>query len=155
LTILQRSIRKDTPKGFSLQIHRYSLLKIPQYGSAMKKILLLDDNQDILEIVEEVLSYEKFDVLSARDDANIMTIAEEFKPDLILTDYRLGNANGGELCLQFKAHPELGKKPVVIFSAYVHKNTDFSKYGCDAVIEKPFDLENLTQTIGRLIDTPN
>jgi CheY-like chemotaxis protein len=117
----------------------------------MKKILLLDDNRDILEMVEEVLAYEKFDVLSASDDHNIMNIAEQFNPDLILTDYRLGTANGGELCLQFKAHPNLGTKPVVIFSAYIHKTTDFSKYGCDAVIEKPFDLDNLTQTIDRLI----
>ena len=116
----------------------------------MKKILLLDDNQDILEIVEEVLSYEKFKVLSASDHVNIMSIAEEFNPDLILTDYRLAGANGGELCRQFKAHPQLGDVPVVIFSAYIHPNTDLSKYGCDAVIEKPFDLDNLTQTIGRL-----
>jgi CheY-like chemotaxis protein len=121
----------------------------------MKKILLLDDNQDILEIVEEVLSYEQFDVLSQRDDANIMRIAEDFNHDLILTDYRLGSANGGELCLQFKANPRLGDVPVVIFSAYIHQNMDFSKYGCDAVIEKPFNLDDLTQTINKLTTGAN
>ena len=121
----------------------------------MKKILLLDDNEDILEIVEEVLSYEQFNVLSQRDDENIMDIAEDFNPDLILTDYRLGRANGGELCRQFKANPRLSDVPVIIFSAYIHQNTDFSKYGCDAVIEKPFNLDDLTRTIDRLTSTAN
>jgi len=117
----------------------------------MKKILLIDDNEDILAVVEEVLSYEKFEVLSARDDVNIMAIAEKFNPDLIITDYRLGSTNGGELCQQFKVHPKLAQVPVIIFSAYMHPNSDFFKYGCDAVIEKPFDLDDLTETISRLI----
>ncbi|GAB3925033.1 response regulator [Mucilaginibacter myungsuensis] len=118
----------------------------------MKKILVLDDNQDILEMVTEVLSYEQFDVRGIGKAADLLTEAVDFKPELFLMDLRLADGNGGELCNKLKAHPTLGQIPVIIFTAYQNPGQDLRTiYGCDAVINKPFDLTELVQTVERLM----
>ena len=116
-----------------------------------KRILILDDNQDILDIVHETLEYEKFDVKSTGDGAQVMLMVEEFIPDLVILDYRVAGTNGGELCRQIKAHPKFGNTPVIIFSAYINHQADLFAYGCDAIINKPFDLTELVEKVNSFI----
>jgi DNA-binding response OmpR family regulator len=118
----------------------------------LKRILVLDDNQDILEMVNEVLAYENFEVHPTSDSTDIISVVENFDPHLIILDYRLSNANGGEICREIKAHPNLKDTPVIIFSAYINLAVDYQKYGCDAVISKPFDLSQLIETVNGLIN---
>ncbi len=116
-----------------------------------KRILVLDDNQDILEIVHETLSYEKFDVKSISNGNEVMPLVEEFKPDLVILDYRVAGTNGGELCKQIKSHPKFSNVPVIIFSAYINHNDELFQYGCDAIINKPFNLTELVEKVNNLI----
>ena len=116
-----------------------------------KRILILDDNQDILEIVHETLTYEDFDVRSTSRSDAVMPLVEQFAPDLVILDYRVAGLNGGELCRQIKAHPDFCNTPVIIFSAYINHNDDLIAYGCDAIINKPFDLTELVEKVNSLI----
>ncbi|MFD2872306.1 PleD family two-component system response regulator [Mucilaginibacter ximonensis] len=116
----------------------------------MKKVLLLDDELDILYCVEHFLSLEKFEVKSTVTCHNFINIAEQFRPDIAILDYRLADGDGGEICRMMKAHPTLKHVPVIIFTAYVKRGLNFFDFGCDEVIIKPFDLENLLSTINRL-----
>jgi CheY-like chemotaxis protein len=117
-----------------------------------KRILILDDNQDILDIVHETLSYEKFDVRSTSDGTTVMPMIEELIPDLIILDYRVAGVNGGELCKEIKCHPRFKDIPVILFSAYINHEDELFSYGCDAVINKPFDLSELVEKVNNLID---
>jgi DNA-binding response OmpR family regulator len=121
----------------------------------MRKILVLDDNEDILQVVTEILTYERFEVCGIGTCAELLPLAENFLPDLILLDLRLTDGHGGELCRQIKSHPVLDSTPVIIFTAYLHKPSDLYQYGCDAVILKPFDLGSLLETINQLIAREN
>lgn len=116
-----------------------------------KKILVLDDNEDILDVVHEALSYSQFEVKSVSDGASFMTILEEFRPDLVLLDFRISGHNGGEICRNIKTHPAFSDTPVIIFSAYVNRTEELTAYGCDAVINKPFDLVELLSKVNDLI----
>jgi len=116
-----------------------------------KRILILDDNQDILDIVHETLSYEKFDVKSISVGAEVMPTVESFLPNLVILDYRVAGINGGELCRQIKCHPKFKDTPVIIFSAYINHDDELFGYGCDAVINKPFDLSELVEKVNNLI----
>ena len=116
----------------------------------LKRILVLDDNMDILEVVHEVLTYEQFEVKSTSDSTSIVTVAEEYNPDLIILDYKLMDTNGGEICRAIKSHKQLHKTPVIIFSAYT-TNVNFFSFGCDAVIAKPFDLTDLIGTVNQCL----
>jgi two-component system alkaline phosphatase synthesis response regulator PhoP len=117
----------------------------------LKRILVLDDNQDILEVVHETLSYEKFEVKSTSESKDVLPFVEEFNPDLVILDYRVAGANGGEICRQIKSHPKFGNTPVIIFSAYINREDELYIYGCDAIINKPFDLKELVDKVNNLI----
>lgn len=117
----------------------------------LKRILVLDDNEDILEVVHEALSYAQFEVKSTSAGEQIMPLMKEFKPDLVLLDFRVSGANGGELCRQIKAHPQFNNIPVILFSAYISDVDQLMAYGCDAVIYKPFDLFELIDKVNDLI----
>ncbi|MBE9584178.1 response regulator [Mucilaginibacter sp. JRF] len=117
----------------------------------MKRILVLDDNEDILEIVQETLSYEQFEVKSTAEGEEVLPLIQDFKPHLVILDYRVSGMNGGEICKQIKAHPDYNDIPVIIFSAYINSNGELNAYGCDAVINKPFDLGELVDKVNNLI----
>ncbi|PJJ83642.1 response regulator [Mucilaginibacter auburnensis] len=117
----------------------------------MKKILVLDDNQDILDIVVEVLAYERYYVKGIKSALSLLPVAESFHPDLILLDLRLSDGHGGELCKKIKADPALCHIPVIIFTSYHSPYDDLSKYCCDGVIDKPFDLVHLIDTINNFL----
>lgn len=117
----------------------------------MKRILVLDDNQDILDIVHETLTYEQFEVKSTPDGNDVMPLVEEFDPNLVILDYRVAGKNGGEICKQIKTHPRYSGIPVIIFSAYINNSNELFAYGCDAIINKPFDLGELVQKVNSLL----
>ena len=116
-----------------------------------KRILVLDDNQDILEIVHETLSYEAFEVKSTSLSSDVMPLVEQFVPDLVILDYRVAGLNGGELCKQIKSTPQFTHIPVIIFSAYINHDDELYGYGCDAIINKPFNLSELVEKVNSLI----
>jgi DNA-binding response OmpR family regulator len=116
-----------------------------------KRILVLDDNQDILDIVHETLTYEDFEVQSTSKSDSVISLAETFIPNLVILDYRVAGLNGGELCMQIKSHPQLKNVPVIIYSAYINDNSELLAYGCDAIINKPFDLSELVEKVNNLL----
>lgn len=118
----------------------------------LKRILVLDDNLDILDVVQETLSYEQFEVKSTSSAEDVIPFIEEFDPHLVILDYRVGGTNGGEICRQIKAHPRFSNTPVILFSAYISNESELFAYGCEAVINKPFDLNELVEKVNDLIN---
>lgn len=118
----------------------------------LKRILVLDDNQDILEIVHETLAYENFEVKSTSVSGEVIPLMEQFSPHLLILDYRVSGENGGEICRRVKLHPEYNEIPVIIFSAYINNADELKAYGCDAIINKPFDLKELVEKVNNLIN---
>lgn len=116
----------------------------------MKKILLLDDNLDIIQIVEEVLSYEQYEVKSITKSIDFLADVEHFRPELIILDYKLADGHGGELCRAIKAHAQFHHISVMIFTAYMEPGLDLFIYGCDEVIAKPFDLDSFLSAVRSL-----
>lgn len=116
-----------------------------------KRILLLDDNQDILDVVQETLTYEKFEVLSTSTSDSVIPLLSTFNPDLVILDYRVAGVNGGELCRKIKSDALYCNIPVIIFSAYINHNDEFFDYGCDAIISKPFNLTELVEKVNGLL----
>lgn len=116
----------------------------------LKRILMLDDNQDILDVVKEALSYERFEVTITSETENIIDNITNYKPDLIILDYKMNGLRGDNICRQLKVHPQLSEVPVIICSAYLNKD-DILACGCDAIITKPFGLDELLDTVNALL----
>jgi len=116
----------------------------------VKRILMLDDNQDILDIVKEALLYEKFEVKVSSDSKNFIGMVNNYRPDLVILDYKLNGPKGDDICRQLKTHHLFNNLPVIICSAYLN-NDEFTDCGCDATIAKPFGLEELMDKVNGLV----
>lgn len=112
-----------------------------------KRILVIDNDQDLLETVETLLLYENFQVITRTTVDDILALVEEVKPDLILIDYLLYGINGGEHCHLIKSKPDTAHFPVIIFSGYPRLIQSLGTYECDAFISKPFEIKNFIETI--------
>ena len=118
----------------------------------MNKVLLLDNDESVLDVMQEALIYEGFDVKTVGESDNILPLIETYNPDLVILDYILNGVNGGELCHQIKANQKTAALPVIIVSAYPRVLRSLGDYGCDDFIPKPFDLDDFTARIKKLID---
>ncbi len=83
-----------------------------------KRVLLIDDDPAVLAMIEEVLSYEQYDVKALSTSANALNDIREFMPDVVLLDYLIGHINDGDVCFLIKSDPVLKHIPVIIISAY-------------------------------------
>jgi DNA-binding response OmpR family regulator len=118
-----------------------------------KKVLVIDNDPDILDIVQEILSYSGFQVDTYPGTDNIVQLVLQCKPDLLIMDFLLDGKNGGELCRLIKESPLTSRLPVILYSAYPKVLQTQDQYGCDAFIAKPFDLTDLTAKVTELIES--
>ena len=113
----------------------------------MKKILVVDDDVDILTVVQLVLDTNGFDVEAISNWKLIYSRIDTFKPDLILLDVSLGNQDGRNLCKQIKSSEEIKNIPIILFSANHNVQKSINECGANSFIAKPFDLKNLIEGI--------
>jgi DNA-binding response OmpR family regulator len=118
----------------------------------MKKVLVLDNDEGVLDVMREALNYEGFDVKIIEETDNIFSVIDGYDPDLVILDYILSGVNGGEICHLIKANPKTTDLPVMIMSAYPKVIKSLGGYGCDDFIAKPFDLDDITNRIKNLIN---
>jgi two-component system phosphate regulon response regulator PhoB len=117
-----------------------------------KQILIIEDDEEILKVLETVLTYNEFAVTGIEDTDDILKSIEEYKPDLILTDFLLSGLNGGQICQRVKSNAHTCHIPVILISAYPELAVSFGKFGFDAFINKPFNIGELVEKIEELLE---
>jgi DNA-binding response OmpR family regulator len=117
----------------------------------MKKVLLIDDDTDLLEVLASALSYFGFDVRTSNHTDDIHSLISVHEPDLVILDYIMNGINGGEMCSALKRKEATKDLPVIILSAYDKVIKSLGTYGCDAFISKPFDMMDLVNHIKRIL----
>ena len=111
----------------------------------MKKVLVVDDDQDILYIVKQILTSYGFEVRLHSTGLNVPDIVLDFQPDLILLDVRLPGKSGTEICKELKEQNCV--IPIILFSAHAQQANFLELFGADAFMSKPFDVKNLVNTV--------
>jgi DNA-binding response OmpR family regulator len=111
----------------------------------MKKILVVDDDKAILQVVKLVLTSHGFDVQTHSTGLNVPDIVMHYHPNLILLDIRLPGKLGTEVCKELKQIDT--NLPIIFLSAHAEKVQAFALCHADGFIQKPFDIKNLIDTI--------
>lgn len=122
-------------------------------GERLKKILVIENDKAIADVVTEFLKDEGYNYVLYNDAVEIQPLIQEHQPDLILLDYLLDSTNGGELCSQVKKTPATAQIPVIIYSAAPKVLQSLGYYGCDLFIAKPFDLDYFAEQIQALLES--
>jgi DNA-binding response OmpR family regulator len=113
----------------------------------MKKILVVDDDVDILTLVKMALTMKGFIVEAIARWEELSNSIMQFKPQLILLDVSLNGADGRDLCKKIKEAEETNHIPVVLFSANSNMGTYIHECHAEAFIAKPFELADLVGTV--------
>lgn len=118
----------------------------------MKKILIVDDNRDIVEVMTLMLELEGYDVLGMENPKEVIDSVRNFKPNLIILDVMLGEIDGRDICHHLKKSSDTKAIPIIMFSA-VHNFKSIAENRCNAddFISKPFEVEAMLSKIVSLI----
>ncbi len=111
-----------------------------------KKVLIVDDDPDTVELIKRILRLADFDVASARNGLDAVTIVEKIQPDIILLDLMMPDVDGR---ITLKNLREVTQSPVIVVSALTGKDqvVDLLNSGSDDYITKPFHREELVARI--------
>lgn len=116
----------------------------------MQKIIVLDDNEDILEAVSLVLKTKPVEVVALRDPQELMENIPPHEPAVLLMDIFLGKDDGRRICRELKDNPSFDQLYVVLFSAQTYAPESVEASGADAVLQKPFLVKTLFNVINQL-----
>lgn len=108
----------------------------------MKKILVIEDDLDIAEIVEMALC-DRYDVRTQTDNDKILNTVSEFVPDLIMIDNQLGQKQASEIMNEIKDISAYKNIPFVLFSGHQDIQRIAGQIEANAYLAKPFSLIDL------------
>ena len=117
----------------------------------MKKILIADDDMDILNLVSMLLRHNNFIVKTISNCNNIFETIKNFLPNLILLDISLGGTDGRHICKQIKQSDETQDIPIILFSAHHDLINHIKGYLSNGSVGKPFEIPVLLETIRKNI----
>ena len=115
----------------------------------MTRILLVDDEPELLEAWSFALEYVGNDVVRARDSREALDQMKRLPPELVITDLMMPGMNGDALCRMIRNNPEWARIPIVLHTS-AHVGIPVGERLWDSVLRKPARLEVFLATIENL-----
>jgi DNA-binding response OmpR family regulator len=118
-----------------------------------QRILVVDDEPDLVETVSFRLEANGYEVITATDGQDGLTKAREEYPDLIILDLMLPKMNGYEVCTMLKQDSRYQNIPVILFSAKAQEKDERigRECGANSYVRKPFQAKELLDAIQSLL----
>lgn len=122
-----------------------------------KRVMVVDDDESVLQLLKATFEVEGFQVRVARDGRNLAQKASEYKPDLIVTDLMMPGGGGYEVLRSLQADDVTRKTPVIMITGHVlddsTKTMIKQEPNLAALLEKPVRPEKLTKEVHRVLNT--
>jgi CheY-like chemotaxis protein len=121
-----------------------------------KRILIIDDQRYIVELISQVLQDSGYHVQGCTDPRQALDVLEGFQPDGVMLDLMMPEIDGLTLLQTLRQNPATKHIPVLVCTAAMLGRSEtrlFNDMGI-VVLPKPFDLEELTPTVERLVGPP-
>jgi DNA-binding response OmpR family regulator len=115
-----------------------------------KKVLVVDDDRTMNTLLKTLLELDGFAVVMASRGEVVLPLALQERPDAVLMDVRIAEADGLDLLREMRRHPELNTLPVIMCSG-MDLEQESRNAGADAFILKPYPPEQLTSTLKKVI----
>lgn len=117
----------------------------------MARILIADDDTDVLESMSMQLESLGHEPVAVEDPDDLLLVAEESPPDLILQDLKMAGISLAGLVANIKTHPRTAEVPLVFFSADPRLPQLARKYGAWGYLPKPFTQQQLAELLERFL----
>ena len=116
----------------------------------MKRVLIIDDDEDLVDLVKRTLTSRSFDVHIAPNGLDVFNVVRHYNPDLILLDIRLYGESGSDICRELE---ERYLMPIILISGDTTKGKAFADCGADGFLSKPFGIRELLNIINLHLKT--
>ncbi|MDO3628589.1 response regulator transcription factor [Mucilaginibacter sp. BT774] len=116
----------------------------------MKKILIVEDDVDTLDLMETILHGQGYAVIKVKREITIREIGG-IHPDLVILDFMLPFGPGTDICAAIKSNEMTKDIPVIMYSASSGIGELAGENGADAYLDKPFDVQELIEMVNRLV----
>jgi len=120
----------------------------------MAKILVVDDEPDIVRVVVKIMEARGHKVVTAEDGPSALEVVASDPPDVVILDLNLPQMDGFEVCRRIKSSPQTKHIPVVMMTAAYVRVEDAqhgTELGADEYVTKPFLREVLVHNVERLL----
>jgi CheY-like chemotaxis protein len=119
-------------------------------------ILIVDDNPQNLKLARVLLAGDGYEVRTACDAEEALSVLQSFRPRIILMDLQLPGMDGLELTRRLKADETQRAIVVIALTAYAMKGDEAKALaaGCDGYVSKPIDIDALLAIVRRTLDRP-
>ena len=122
------------------------------------KILYVDDDEDLRDIVEfALLAHGGFDLQCTADGPSALALAEQWQPDVVVSDVHMAGMDGMALLAELRRNPATASIPLIFLTASTDpkKRAGMLALGARAIIDKPFDPRRLGEQLAELVsDAP-
>lgn len=122
----------------------------------MPKIMVVDDEPDVVRLVEFILQKEGFEVVTSSDGRTALDMLEPEKPDLVILDIMMPLMDGMEVLRQIRSHRTTSRVPVIMLTAKTASVTvdEARQLWVSDYVMKPFDPEKLVVKVKKALKLP-
>jgi DNA-binding response OmpR family regulator len=121
----------------------------PRGVKKRRRVLVVDDDRDLRELLAAVLSSAGYEVLTAENGAAALSVLRAVLPDLIILDLMMPVMNGWQFREAQAALPDYARIPVVCLSGHHAARHQASSLGIGACMVKPFEIDDLLEVVDR------
>ncbi len=116
-----------------------------------KKVLVIDDDLAILEVIKIILEDKGYEVNIISDSTRVMSYFDSVMPNLVLLDFWMSGLNGRKVAALIKGRENGKRIPLIMISANHEVEKISEEVGADGFLAKPFDIDDLVNTVEKYI----
>lgn len=119
-----------------------------------KKVMIVEDNELNMKLFHDLLEAHGIDTVQTRDGRNVLQLAREHKPDLILMDIQLPEVSGLDVTKWLKEDDDLKSIPVIAVTAFAMKGDEqkIREGGCEDYISKPISVTKFLEMVQKYLE---
>jgi CheY-like chemotaxis protein len=126
-------------------------LHATQGSSKPGRVLVIEDEESLREVIEVLVTIEGCEVKSAADGGRALEILGDWEPDLILLDLYMPGMSGREFVESYRGRPG-PHAPIIVLSGSAERPGDLEELGCAGWIAKPFNVDDLLAVVAQYAD---
>jgi len=142
------------PRDALMRFMKENSIPLGNLDSGKKKILIVDDEVEIVDMWVDVLDRDgRFEVKTANCGYDAGLLTEQFRPDLIVLDFLLGDINGLAVCEKIRAMENMTETKIIAVSGMIEEDKIKALYaaGIDLFMQKPFRITELVSKIAEML----
>jgi excisionase family DNA binding protein len=143
------------PRDKLIAFMRENAIPLDKLDSGKRRVLVVDDDEQIIDMFTELLAMDgRFEVRTAMTGYEAGIVTEQFRPDVMLLDFKLPDINGTAVCRTIRANPAYQHMRIIMMSGVADPDEveELLQTGADEFVRKPFDIQAVVSRMTELLN---